>query len=95
MSDCYLLDKYNKTTNINEYYKDILEYKLNLRIININKVLWIKRMAIIKENNYHINCGEKDIDSIKIQNNNHFINSPKITLKTVLSSIQYYNKYKR
>lgn len=37
---------------------------------------------------------KKDIDSNKNHNNNLLINCPKITLKTVLSSIQYFNKYK-
>jgi hypothetical protein len=59
MSDSYLLDKYNKNKIINEYYEDILGKKLKLRKININKMLWNKRMGILKDKNNQINFTEK------------------------------------
>jgi hypothetical protein len=59
MSDSYLLDKYNKNKIINEYYEDILGKKLKLRKININKILWNKRMGILKDNNNQNNFAEK------------------------------------
>ena len=43
---------------------------------------------------YQIKSGQIDIDLIKNQDNNISLNSSIITLKTVLSSIQIYNKYK-
>jgi hypothetical protein len=53
------LDKYNKNKIINEYYEDILGKKLKLRKININKILWNKRMGILKDNNNQNNFAEK------------------------------------
>lgn len=94
MSDRYLLYNYNKTKIINDYKEEFFENKLKLRKINLNKILWNKRIGLINDIKYQIKCGQKDIDLIKKQDNDLSLNSPIIILKTVLSSIQFYNKYK-